>query len=66
MITVEKFLKNLLRNPKTTAAGVGAILALCGVVPPGFSEEKVALAIIAAGTLLAADGNNSGSSGPQS
>lgn len=62
MITVENFFKNLLDNPKTTAAGVGAILALCGVSPAGY-EDKIAIALIAAAALFSADGKNSGSSG---
>lgn len=61
MITVQSFLKNLLQNPKTTAAGIGAILALCGVAPAGY-EEKIALVLIAAGVITSADAK-SGASG---
>jgi hypothetical protein len=45
----------IVENPRTTAAGICALLSLCGILPETFNEEKVALALIAAGLLMSAD-----------
>ena len=56
--------RSVLEHPKTTAAGVAALLALAGVAPEGY-EEKIALVLMAAGVLFSADAkrNNTGAGG---
>lgn len=55
--------RSVLEHPKTTAAGVAALLALAGVAPEGH-EEKIAIVIMAAGVLFSADAKrNTGAGG---
>lgn len=63
-VKLENVLKGLLDNPRTTATGIGALLALCGVAPAGH-EEQIALLLTAIGVVISADAkrNNSGAGG---
>lgn len=55
MDKMKQYFDAVIAHPRSTAAGVGALLWLLGLHPPGWSEEKLAIAIVAIGQIFSAD-----------